>query len=101
MDLFDPNVGPAATGLLGAVLGWLFLRHLPAKDKQLREFIESRDRAFDAARREFTAALAELGRSHEKAVAETGRHCREEVERILAVFTEHRRRPATPGPPRP
>ena len=75
----------SGAGVLGMVLAWLFLKHLPAKDKQLREFIRGRDEAFDAARRDFTAALEKLGEAHKAAVTEVSRHCREEVERFLSV----------------
>lgn len=33
--------GWAGAGLLGAVLAWLFFRHLPAKDKQITDVLNS------------------------------------------------------------
>lgn len=35
--------GWASAGLLGMVLGWLLIIHLPAKDKQIKELVESKD----------------------------------------------------------
>lgn len=36
--------GWVGAGLLGAVLAWVFFKHLPDKDAQLKGFIESRDK---------------------------------------------------------
>lgn len=36
--------GWAGAGLLGCVLAWLLFLHLPNKDKQLKEFIDAKDR---------------------------------------------------------
>ena len=49
------EAGWVGTGLLGAVLGWLLVVYLPAKDKQVRELI---DKAVEA-RREMLAYMAE------------------------------------------
>ena len=38
-DPISGSAGFVGTGLLGAVLGWLLFFHLPAKDKQMKEFI--------------------------------------------------------------
>jgi hypothetical protein len=43
----DPLAGGAGwvgAGLLGLVLGWLLLVHLPAKDKQLKDLLEAKDK---------------------------------------------------------
>lgn len=37
--------GWAGAGLLGLVLAWLLLKHLPDKDKQLQGMVSSKDRA--------------------------------------------------------
>jgi hypothetical protein len=36
-------------GLLGLVMSWLLLVHLPAKDKQLKEYLEIKDSQFKTA----------------------------------------------------
>ena len=41
MDPITGNSGWIGAGLLGAVLSWLMLVHLPAKDKQIREIMAS------------------------------------------------------------
>lgn len=42
-DPISGGAGWIGAGLLGAVLCWLLIIHLPAKDKQLKELVESRD----------------------------------------------------------
>ncbi len=45
------GAGWVGAGLLGLVLAWLLWVHLPAKDKQIKEMIESRDKlALDMAK---------------------------------------------------
>ncbi|SRR6266446_8977556 len=41
IDPISGGAGWIGAGLLGAVLCWLLLVHLPAKDKQIRELIDS------------------------------------------------------------
>ena len=49
--------GWAGAGLLGLVLGWLLMRHLPAKDQQIKDFIESKDMLVKDMITEFKGAL--------------------------------------------
>lgn len=54
----DPIAGGAGwvgAGLLGLVLSWLLLKHLPDKDKQIKEFQEAKDQQ-----------IAELTGKHER-----------------------------------
>lgn len=41
------TAGWASFGLAGAILGWLFVVHLPAKDKLILSLIEARDKSID------------------------------------------------------
>lgn len=41
-DPISGGSGWVGAGLLGMVLGWLLLKHLPDKDRQLREILESK-----------------------------------------------------------
>lgn len=52
-DPISGGAGWVGAGLLGAVMAWLLLVHLPNKDKQLKEFIDSRDKDKQAAREAF------------------------------------------------
>ena len=49
--------GWGGAGLLGLVLGWLLLQHLPAKDKQINEMTTQNNERYDTQRKEFTDAL--------------------------------------------
>jgi hypothetical protein len=40
------SAGWVGTGLLGSVLAWLLFVHLPSKDKQLKDMIDSKDTQF-------------------------------------------------------
>lgn len=87
-DTLSGNGGWAGAGLLGLVLAWLMLRHLPEKDRQLAELQAACDRRGEAQRGEFTAALRGLTDDHHKLVGEILDHCRQESERLLGRFTE-------------
>lgn len=50
--------GWAGAGLLGLVLLWLLMWHLPAKDKQLKELIERHDATTTALVDKHAAAMA-------------------------------------------
>ena len=54
-DPISGGAGWVGAGLLGAVMAWLLLVHLPSKDKQLKEFIDGRDRDAAELRKTFTA----------------------------------------------
>lgn len=79
-----PGLAPwAGLGAIGLILGWLLLVHLPAKDKQMKEFVEGKDLVIRellvAARTErekeseardktaslFQSAMSDLARQHE------------------------------------
>lgn len=49
--------GWVGAGLLGAVLAWLLLFHLPSKDKQLRELMEAHAKQLDAIVEKHSAAM--------------------------------------------
>lgn len=85
LDQIAGNSGWAGAGLLGAVLAWLLLWHLPAKDKQLAE----KDAAHNAHVERLTALHAT---EMEKALAtfamearEQRAECRAELERFSAA----------------
>lgn len=56
-DALAGNAGWVGTGLLGAVLSWLLLKHLPGKDAQLERLIDGHK-----------ASVQELARTHDEAV---------------------------------
>lgn len=63
-DALAGGSGWAGAGLLGMVLAWLLLRHLPAKDAQIERMIEDQraqiERSEDLARQERAEKRAEF-----------------------------------------
>ena len=49
--------GWTSAGLLGLVLSWVFLRHIPEKDKQYNDLRVAKDDQLDRQRKEFTESL--------------------------------------------
>lgn len=43
VDTIGGSSGWVGAGLLGLILGWLLLRHLPSKDAQIKDFMETKD----------------------------------------------------------
>jgi hypothetical protein len=59
-DPLSGGAGWVGTGLLGSVLGWLLFIHLPKKDQQVLELINSRDKLVEKLTAEFRQSIAEL-----------------------------------------
>ena len=59
--------GWVGTGLLGAVLGWVFYRHLPDKDKQINSLIADKDRQIGELITRTDARLDASADRHDKA----------------------------------
>lgn len=76
-DPVSGGAGWVGAGLLGLVLGWLLLIHLPAKDKQIKELIDTRDALY----RDVTARF-------ETNISNVIQHCREEAERSSRVASQ-------------
>lgn len=69
------EAGWAGVGVLGLVLSWLMLKHLPAKDKQINEFIEAKDKH-----------VMELTAKFEQNLDKIVDHCKEEFKIVLDLF---------------
>ena len=77
----DPITGGAGwvgAGLLGLVLGWLLLVHLPGKDKQLKDFIEAKD-----------ATIKDLLLAFDTKVKEARCEYQQTLDRILSYGERH------------
>lgn len=106
IDPISGGAGWVGTGLLGAVLSWLLLKHLPDKDRQIREviadFAAERTRQSDrfdnermAERQarhsrldEFNKTLLSLMTAHEKAVKEMQTQHLRDAEADRATFMD-------------
>lgn len=71
--------GWIGTGLLGTVLAWLMLKHLPDKDKQLKEIMDSKDRLLMEQHKL-------LNDEHAKQVNLVVQHCKTEMEGVHSLF---------------
>jgi hypothetical protein len=65
---FSGEAGWVGTGLLGAVLSWLFLKHLPSKDQQIRDLLHDKD-----------SQINEIVKSHKEAVTQMTADLRQEL----------------------
>ena len=74
-DVLAGGAGWAGAGLLGLVLSWLLLVHLPAKDKQLKEIIDQHYAESGRQRADFGEQLDRIAR-----------HCETELERVGQQF---------------
>lgn len=69
------GAGWVGAGLLGAVLAWLLLVHIPAKDKQIKDLIEAKDAQYERMLDKFQRALDTVVQ-----------HCKEEAQALIAAF---------------
>lgn len=71
VDSLSGGGGWLGAGLLGLVLGWLLLRHLPEKDRQIKEILDAKDKQFtelldakdkqiDEQRKEFACSMEKM-----------------------------------------
>ena len=67
-SLIAGNAGWAGAGLLGLVLAWLLLVHLPSKDKQMAEKDKAKDAAIEKIVMEFAAESRQQREAHRKAI---------------------------------
>lgn len=98
-DAISGGAGWAGAGLLGLVLGWLLLKHLPDKDRMIREIIREHDTTereivlaaqaqVDRARKEFTDSLRYVVDKQEQ----------QNKELIAAIQRDFERLMGHPGP---
>ena len=89
VDPFSGGAGWAGAGLLGLVLGWLLLVHIPAKDKQIKDLIK-----------DFTDQLKLSNDAHEVLEKENRTlymaslktvtdHCKEEMDRVISIYSRN------------
>jgi hypothetical protein len=85
-DPISGGAGWAGAGLLGLVLCWLLLKHLPDKDRQINNLVEAKDRQMtelrvamevriDTQRRDFIEALGSVTTTYRAEAAEERKVC--------------------------
>ena len=74
--------GWAGAGTLGLVLSWLLFVHLPAKDKQLRDLMDTYNTRADASLDKFTVALENAEKTFNDSLNKIVEHCEKESEKL-------------------
>jgi len=97
VDPISGGAGWVGAGLLGLVLAWLLLKHIPsqaeqtrelvkAKDDQTRELILAKDEAVRDAIKSFAAQLAIIQADGKAALAQVVAHCEREFSQVSEVI---------------
>lgn len=81
-DPLSGGAGWIGAGLLGLVLSWLLLKHLPEKDKMILGIIERYEVRQEQQRTQHSETIFKLGQSINAAVEKVTAHCKEELEFI-------------------
>lgn len=87
-DPISGGAGWIGAGLLGAVLAWLTMVHLPAKDKQLKDILDRQEAERDKDR----ASRHEANAIFQKAMAETELQHIKDAEKDREAFLERNNR---------
>lgn len=74
-DAISGGSGWAGAGLLGLVLSWVFLVHLPSKDKQIKEIMADARMEMAQQRADFKVSLDRITE-----------HCEEEMKQVSSTF---------------
>ena len=95
--------GWAGAGLLGLVLGWLLLKHLPSKDAQAERMGQDKDKAVAAVVAEFSATvkasadkqdheIATVVAEHRAVLMKMSEECRAERREMMAIIAQENER---------
>ena len=97
-DPISGGAGWVGAGLLGLVLAWLLLKHLPDKDRMIREILKEHDAEvkeivagfqgqLDRARGEYVASLKYVADKSEQVMKEQVAALHREFERLEHMLT--------------
>ena len=90
----DPLVGGSGwtgAGILGLVLGWLLLVHLPGKDKLIQGLIDKHSLAIQSLMDRNDKSQKSQQDSFSAALSTITDHCKDEMERMLSYLQEGRK----------
>lgn len=73
----------SASGILGAVLWWLFYTHLPSKDKQTKELVDAHSVRCDQLVKDYKECSRDERQTFSTALDKVLTHCTEEFRRIV------------------
>lgn len=87
-DTLSGGAGWAGAGLLGLVLGWLLLKHLPDKDKQIKDLLDTSNARADAALARSTEEKKNDHIQFQVALEKVIAHCDKEMQSITGQLHE-------------
>ena len=85
-DVLSGGAGWAGAGLLGLVLSWLLLVHLPAKDKQLKEIIDQHYTESGRQRADFGMQLDRIAKHCEMEMERANEQFQTSIQRVTDTF---------------
>lgn len=97
-DPLSGGAGWIGAGLLGLVLSWLMLKHIPDKDKQVKELVDSHNARMDNLTSRYEASMDRQRDLFKASLDGVLRHCIEEAEKTREAFVEEMKN--TRQPPR-
>jgi hypothetical protein len=87
-DPISGGAGWIGAGLLGAVLSWVFVVHLPAKDKQIQFLLEQGRILTEGLVKTHRESLNEVASNFRAVNEQLSAHCDKELERLARLFEE-------------
>ena len=87
-DPLSGGSGWVGAGLLGLVLAWLMFRHLPAKDDQIMQMVESRDELVKSLQENHERHMMTFGLMVEKQLKMVIDHCHTETSAMVAALQD-------------
>lgn len=82
VDPISGGAGWVGAGLLGLVLGWLLLIHLPGKDKFLKDLIETKDTQLNTVLENKWKSLDKMSLDFKDSLKQITDHCAAEMKTV-------------------
>lgn len=91
-QVIDPSNGAAAGwgafGLSGAILMWLFFKHLPSKDAQLDALLVAKDNHVQVLVANFTSTMTETSNNFTKTITDSSANFTKTMTEAIASFAK-------------
>lgn len=98
-DPLSGGAGWIGAGLLGLVLCWLMLKHLPDKDKLVKEIVDGHNARVDAMISRQEASMDRQRDAFKHSLEEVLKHCVDEADETRKAFVEELKRAQLLHPP--
>lgn len=87
VEALSGNSGWMGAGLLGLVLAWLLLKHLPSKDEQIKDLLKTKDTQIENLTGKYTAALDKAVADHKQALDKVVADHKETIKLVVEKTT--------------